>query len=87
MEDNNMDATVFNPVQLHLLKMLAYDDSEERLSKVKEVLAKHFFRKLDESLNRAWESGVLSQERLDELRKVDVRKVELDVGDYPHLSV
>lgn len=82
-----MDATVFNPVQLHLLKMLAYDDSEERLSKVKEVLAKHFFRKLDESLNRAWESGVLSQERLDELRKVDVRKVELDVGDYPHLSV
>ena len=57
-----MEATVFNPVQQHLLRM------------VKEVLSKHFFRKLDESLDKAWESGVLSQERLDELRKVDVRK-------------
>ena len=69
-----MEATVFNPVQQHLLRMFAYDGSEERLSEVKEVLSKHFFRKLDESLNKAWESGVLSQERLDELRKVDVRK-------------
>lgn len=69
-----MEATVFNPVQQHLLRMFAHDGSEERLSEVKEVLSKHFFRKLDESLNKAWESGVLSQERLDELRKVDVRK-------------
>lgn len=69
-----MEATVFNPVQQHLLRMFAYDGSEERLSEVKEVLSKHFFRKLDEGLNKAWESGVLSQERLDELRKVDVRK-------------
>ncbi|MBW9204074.1 hypothetical protein EVD33_14315 [Bacteroidales bacterium SW292] len=69
-----MEATVFNPVQQHLLRMFAHDGSEERLSEVKEVLSKHFFRKLDESLNKAWESGVLSQERLYELRKVDVRK-------------
>lgn len=40
------------------------------------------FRKLDESLNRAWESGVLSQERLDELRKVDVRKYSLEIKDF-----
>ena len=69
-----MEATVFNPVQQHLLRMFAHDGSEERLSEVKEVLSKHFFRKLDESLDKAWESGVFSQERLDELRKVDVRK-------------
>ena len=40
------------------------------------------FRKLDESLNRAWELGVLSQERLDELRKVDVRKYSLEIKDF-----
>ena len=43
-----MEATVFNPVQQHLLRMFAYDGSEERLSEVKEVLSRHFFRKLDE---------------------------------------
>lgn len=41
-----------------------------------------FFRKLDESLNRAWGLGVLSQERLDELRKVDVRKYSLEIKDF-----
>ena len=40
------------------------------------------FRKLDESLNRAWALGVLSQERLDELRKVDVRKYSLEFKDF-----
>ena len=69
-----MEATVFNPVQQHLLKMFAYDGSEERLSEVKEILSKHFFEKLDESLDKLWESGTLDKARLDELRKVDVRK-------------
>lgn len=69
-----MEATVFNPVQQHLLKMFAYDGSEERLAEVKDLLAKHFFHKLDESLNKAWETGKLNQARLDELRKKDVRK-------------
>ena len=68
-----MEATVFNPVQQHLLKMFAYDGSEERLSEVKEVLSRYSFDKLDESLNKAWETGVLSQKRLDELRNVDIR--------------
>ena len=70
-----MEATVFNPVQQHLLKMFAYDGSEERLSEVKEVLSRHFFQKLDESLDKAWKVGVLSQKRLDELRNVDARKI------------
>lgn len=43
----DVEATIFNPVQQHLLKMFAYDGSEERLSEVKEVLSRHFFRKLD----------------------------------------
>ena len=48
-----MAATVLNSVQQHLLKMFAFDGSEERLNE--------------------WDSGVLNQEKLDELRKIDVR--------------
>lgn len=29
-----MEATVFTPTQQHLLKMFAYDDSEERMCEV-----------------------------------------------------
>ena len=68
-----MAETVLNPVQQHLLKMFAFDGSEERLMEVKEVLTKYFSQKLDDRLNELWDSGILNQEKLDELRKIDVR--------------
>lgn len=71
-----MEATVFNPVQQHLLKMFAFDGSEERLEEIKQVLTEHFSRKLDQRLNDLWDSGVLNQEKLDELRKIDVRTLK-----------
>ena len=43
------------------------------MNEVKEVLTKYFSQKLDERLNDLWDSGVLNQEKLDELRKIDVR--------------
>ena len=33
-----METTAFNPVQQHLLKLFAFDGSEEKLLEVKEVL-------------------------------------------------
>jgi hypothetical protein len=66
-----MAATVLNSVQQHLLKVFAFDGSEERLNEVKEVLTKYFSQRLDGRLNDLWDSG--DQEKLDELRKIDVR--------------
>ena len=40
---------------------------------MKEVLTKYFSQKLDDRLNELWDSGILNQEKLDELRKIDVR--------------
>lgn len=37
-----METAIFNPVQQHLLKMFAFDGSEERLSEVKNVLSDYF---------------------------------------------
>lgn len=39
------------------------------MNEVKEVLTKYFSQKLDDRLNDLWDSGVLNQEKLDELRK------------------
>ena len=69
----SMEATVFNPVQQHLLKLFAFDGSEEKLLEVKEVLTKYFSQKLDKRLNELWDSGVLNQEKLDELRTKHLR--------------
>ena len=70
-----MEATVLTPTQQHLLKMFAYDDSEERMSEVMDVLTKHFSHKLDEQLNQLWDAGILDQDKLDSLRGKDVRQL------------
>ena len=63
-----MEATVFNPIQQHLLMMFAYDSTEEHLKEVKEVLVKHFAKKVENRFNELWDSGVLNQDKLDEFR-------------------
>ena len=63
-----MEATVFNPIQQHLLMMFAYDSTEEHLKEVKEVLVKHFAKKVENRFNELWDSGVLNQDKLDEIR-------------------
>ena len=68
-----METTAFNPVQQHLLKLFAFDGSEEKLLEVKEVLTKYFSQKLDKRLNELWDSGVLNQEKLEELRTKHLR--------------
>ena len=63
-----MKATVFNPIQQHLLMMFAYDSTEEHLKEVKDVLVKHFAKKVEDRFNELWDSGILNQEKLDEIR-------------------
>lgn len=67
-----MESTIFNPVQQHLLKMFAFDGSEARLLEVKTVLTDYFRKKADDCLDSLWDSGVLDQARLDELRHKDL---------------
>ena len=65
-----MSSTVLNPIQQHLLKMFAYDSSEEHLREIKEVLAQHFAKEVEERFNELWDAGILDQNKLDELRNM-----------------
>lgn len=49
-----MEATVFNPVQQHLLKFFAFDGSEEKLLEMKAVSTKYFSQKLDKRLDELY---------------------------------
>ena len=72
-KQKNMEATVFNPVQQHLLKFFAFDGSEEKLLEMKAVLTKYFSQKLDKRLDELWDSRGFNQEKLDELRTIHLR--------------
>lgn len=67
-----MAATVLNSTQVHLLQMFQVDDSQKGLEELKELL--YSSKKMDESLNELWDSGVLDQKRLDEINNMDLPK-------------
>lgn len=58
-----MEATVFNPTQLHLLKMFSYAKSEEALLEIKKALSIYFAQKVEEDMDALWDEGLWSQEK------------------------
>ncbi len=67
-----MEAAVLNPTHVHLLKLFAFNNSEDYACEIQMVLTRYFQQKLDEESERLLESGVLIQERLNEIRHMDL---------------
>lgn len=68
-----MEATVFNPIQLHLLKMFAHMNSEQELREVQQVLSAYYSKKVEEHANELWDKLDLTQEKLDEMANMHER--------------
>jgi hypothetical protein len=65
--------TGLNPTQLYLLKLFAQNDSEESLNELKGVLMEFYQKKLNERLNALWDGGVITLERLEEIKREHLR--------------
>lgn len=70
-----MAATALNMTQVHLLQMFQVDKSQRGLEELKELLYSYYSKKMNESLDELWDSGVLNQERLDEINQMDLHKI------------
>ena len=70
-----MQTTVFNPIQIHLLKMFALDDTPSGLDELKEVLYRYYSSKMNAQLEEMWQSGELNQQRLDEINQMDLHQL------------
>lgn len=67
-----MDATVFNPIQIQLLRMFERNNSEEELRELQTVISDYYAKKMNDHLNKLWEEGILDQKRLDEINQMDL---------------
>ena len=55
-------ATVFNPMQLQLLKMFSFVKSDEQLKEIKAALCDYFFKRVEEGMDTLAERGEWSRE-------------------------
>jgi len=65
-------------VQLELLKVFAYQASDEDLLELKDILAKFFAEKAIQSATQAWDERGWDDEKVDELLKTKLRKRSSD---------
>ena len=71
-----MTATALNKTQVHLLQMFQVDDSQDGLDELKDLLYSYYSKKMEESLNKLWDSGALDQKRLDEINNMDLHQLQ-----------
>jgi len=57
----------FNAMQLHLLKMFAYNKQEESLSEMQSVLFNHYKKKLNKQTSKFWQENNLNAAKMDEI--------------------
>lgn len=60
-----MTSTVFNPMQLQLLRMFSYVKTDEQLKEIKAALSDFFFKRVEEGMDALVESGKWSKEKSD----------------------
>ena len=53
--------------------MFAYDSNEEHLKEIKDVLAKHFAKKVDDEMDVLWNEGKINQDVIEEWGKEHMR--------------
>ena len=68
-----MEATLLNPVQLHLLRLFSHNRDEESLSELKEVLFNYYCQKVNEEGQRIWKEKNMSNEMMHELLNTHFR--------------
>lgn len=64
-QTNNMASTVFNPMQLQLLRMFSYVKTDSQLQEIKAALADYFFKKVEEGMDALEASGEWSKDKSD----------------------
>lgn len=65
--------TTFNLAQYEVINAMACLTSEEDVRSLKDVLVQFLNSRMQKELNRMWDEGLLTQEKLDEMGKEHLR--------------
>lgn len=70
-----MQTQILNEAQKHILQMFSFCKTKSDLERLQDVLADYYENEAQRQLDLLWESGKMSQEKLDMLQKTDLHKL------------
>ena len=68
-----MEATVFNPAQLKLINLVSVLNTPEELRGLQKVISDYLSQQLEGEINKLWENGGLSEEKIESFRSLHER--------------
>lgn len=70
-----MQTQILNEAQMHILQMFSFCKTKDDLERLQDVLVDYYENEAQRQLDLLWESGKMSQEKLDMLQKTDLHKL------------
>ena len=71
--NEEMQITALNPIQLHLLRMFSYMNSEAQLIDLKQVLAEYYFNEVEKDMANLESQGLWGREQSDAVMNEHLR--------------
>lgn len=68
-----MNTTVFNEAQLEMLQMMSAAKTPEMLKELKQAVSDFFARKLRQEIDRMWDDGELTDQKVENFRNLHER--------------
>ena len=72
-EGYTMQSTSLNNAQLEILDMMSFVKSQEVLADLKQVISNYFASELEKEMNRLWETGEMTEEKVEGFRNLHER--------------
>lgn len=68
-----MQATVFNPAQIELLRMMSFVKTDTAMKELKGVIAQYFAQKAKETMDEMWRNGEMDMNKFNSFRTLHER--------------
>ena len=67
------EAATLNQAQMQILDMMSFVKTPEALKDLKQVISDYFAQKADAEMNKLWDNGILTEERIESFRHLHER--------------
>ncbi len=68
-----MAATVLNEAQMSILRLLGSMKTVEEVDELRQVICDYYARRVDEEVDKLWESGTLNEAKVESFRSLHER--------------
>lgn len=67
------EVATLNQAQMQILDMMSFVKTPEALKDLKQVISDYFAQKADAEMNKMWNDGILTEERIESFRHLHER--------------